>query len=71
MTDIDRLATLREIAEKLTLELHAEEGKDVAPLARELRATLKEISELSGEREASPVDDLAARREARRKAAGM
>lgn len=63
---------LEAIRDRLAAELAAAEGRDVAPIARELRAVLGELQGLPSKREESPVDDLAEKRnERRRKAAGQ
>jgi hypothetical protein len=63
------LETLRD---RLVVELEDAEGRDVAPIARELRMVLNELDSLPATRKESPVDQLAARRSSRRKkAAGL
>jgi hypothetical protein len=66
-----RHAALKEIRDRLASELEEASGRDVASIARELRLTLAEIDGLPNKREESPVDDLTARRQQRRKAAGQ
>ncbi|MFD4658019.1 hypothetical protein ACFWP2_20615 [Kitasatospora sp. NPDC058444] len=62
----DRRAALEAVRDKLATELESIEGPAVAVLSKELRATLAELESLPGGREVSPVDDLSARRAARR-----
>lgn len=62
----DRRSALEAIRDRLAEELAGADGKDAAPLARELRATLAELESLPGGKEVSAVDDLSARRAARR-----
>ncbi len=64
-----RRDALEAIRDRLAAELEDAEGREVAALARELRATLLELEGLPSKREESPVDDLAARRANRRAAA--
>jgi hypothetical protein len=52
-----------------TLVAYATEPANKAGIARELRATLKELDELPAPAKADPVDQIAERREARRAAA--
>jgi hypothetical protein len=67
-----RRPALEALRDRLAEELVTAFGRDVAPIARELRATLADLEAIPGGREESPVDDLAARRKARRdKAAGQ
>jgi hypothetical protein len=62
----DRRQALTAIRDKLTGELRTAEGRDAAVLAKELRATLAELDALPGGKEVSKVDELGARRKARR-----
>lgn len=67
-----RRQALEAIRDRLAAELVEAEGRDVAPIARELRATLTDIEDLPSKREESPVDDLAEQRQKRRaKASGQ
>lgn len=67
-----RRQALEALRDRLAEELVEAEGRDVAPIARELRATLADLETLPNGREESPVDDLAKRRQTRRrKAAGQ
>jgi hypothetical protein len=66
-----RHEALEGIRDRLAAELEDASGRDVASIARELRLTLAEIDGLPSKREESPVDDLAARRDRRRQAAGQ
>jgi hypothetical protein len=65
----DRLATLAALRDLLAESLIDASPRDRASLARQLTAVLAEL-EAAPTQEASPVDDLAARRSSRRKAAG-
>jgi hypothetical protein len=67
----DRRTALESIRDRLAQELEVAEGREVAPIARELRLTIAELEGLPGGREESPVDDLAARRQKRRQASGQ
>lgn len=64
----DRLGTLRAQAERLALAMDSTDSvRDLPSLSRELRLTLEQIAELSDDRGAEDgVDELRARREARR-----
>ncbi|MGI5493873.1 hypothetical protein [Microtetraspora malaysiensis] len=62
----DRRASLEAIRDKLARELHDAEGRDAAAIAKELRATIAELDALPGGKEVSAVDELNARRAARR-----
>ncbi|MFB7473992.1 hypothetical protein [Kitasatospora sp. NPDC056184] len=62
----DRRAALEAVRDKLAAELAESSGPVVAQLSKELRATIAELESLPGGREVSPVDDLSARRAARR-----
>ncbi|WP_327073452.1 hypothetical protein OG196_16305 [Kitasatospora purpeofusca] len=66
VTSGDRRAALEAVRDKLARELAESEGPVVAQLSKELRATLAELESLPGGREVSAVDDLSARRAARR-----
>lgn len=66
-----RQEALEGLRDRLAGELEAASGRDVASIARELRLTLAEIDGLPVKRGESPVDDLAARRDRRRQAAGQ
>lgn len=61
-----RREALEAIRDKLATELESAEGKDAAPIAKELRAALQELDSLTDGGEASAVDDLTSRRQARR-----
>ncbi|MFF0295560.1 hypothetical protein ACFYST_06115 [Kitasatospora sp. NPDC004614] len=65
----DRRSALEAIRDHLARELESTEGPAAAVLSKELRATIAELDALPGGREADPVDDLSARRAARRSAA--
>lgn len=63
---------LEAIRDELAAALQGATGRDVASIARELRMTLADLDKLPDAREESAVDDLAARRRARRaQAAGQ
>ncbi|MBB2909313.1 hypothetical protein FHS43_000559 [Streptosporangium becharense] len=62
----DRRASLEAIRDKLARELHRAAGRDAAVIAKELRAVIADLDALAGGKEASTVDDLTARRAARR-----
>ena len=62
----DKRTALEAIRAKLAAELATAEGKAAAALAKELRAVVNELHSMPGGREVSKVDDLRARREARR-----
>lgn len=62
----DRRAALEAIRDRLARELQEASGPAVGMLSKELRATIAELESLPGGREASAVDDLTARRAARR-----
>jgi hypothetical protein len=66
--DGDFRRSLEAIRDKLAVELAAAEGRDAAPLAKELRAVIAQLEALPGGREGSKSDDLAAKRAARRAA---
>jgi hypothetical protein len=63
MARVEDLAMLRE---RLIGEIAGAEGKDLAPLARELRMVLAELDDLDRGEGVSVVDDLARKRQARR-----
>lgn len=65
----DRRKSLEAIRDHLALNLVDAEGREIAPIAKELRAVMAEIYSLPGEREGSKSDELAAKRAARRAAA--
>lgn len=68
---MDRRAVLELAQRRLLEELDCETGKDIAPIARELRAVTAELESLPTGK-VSSVDDLANKRAARRaKAAGQ
>ncbi|GAA2364778.1 hypothetical protein [Streptomyces carpaticus] len=61
----DRRTALEAVRDKLATELGRADGRDAAAVARELRAVLDALDALPGG-EVSTLDDLSARREARR-----
>lgn len=63
MARVEDLAMLRE---RLISEIAGAEGKDLAPLARELRMVLAELDDLDRGEGVSVVDQLARKRQARR-----
>lgn len=63
---VDRAADLELIRSRLIEELAEASGRDVASIARELRATVADLDSLPSKERESPVDDLAARRASRR-----
>lgn len=66
IADGDRRASLEAIRDKLGRELEQAVGRDAATIAKELRAVIAELDALPGGKEASTVDELHARRAARR-----
>ena len=62
---MERREVLELLQERLLGELEAESGRDVAVISKELRAVMVELETLPSERK-STVDDLAAKRAARR-----
>lgn len=65
----DRIKILTEIRDQLMDTMTQAEPRELAALARELRATLAELDALGAGREESALDDLAKRRAARRESA--
>ena len=66
----DRRASLEAIRNKLAADLAITDGFHSAALAKQLADVIRELDSLPGGAEVSTVDDLAARRAARRSAAG-
>jgi hypothetical protein len=64
----DELTALIAIRDTLAVQLAGAEGKDAAPLARELRAVLLELRRLGAGKQESALDEIAARRSKRRAA---
>lgn len=64
----DRRAALEAIRDRLAAEIDAGEAspRDVAALSKQLAEIVREIDNLPAAKGASPVDDLASRRAARR-----
>lgn len=60
-----RRALLEHLRDRLIEEVGTAEGRDLAPLAKELRAVMTELESLPTGK-GSTVDDLAQRRAARR-----
>jgi hypothetical protein len=66
----DRRRSLEELADVVALTIATAEPANVAALAKQLQAVMRELAELQPEvEEADPVDDLAKKRAARRKPA--
>ena len=63
----ERLADLEDLRRRLLVTLDSVEGRDVAPVVRELRQVVREIDEIRKLRpqEGSRTDDLGKRRAAR------
>lgn len=61
----DKRTALEAIRDRLAVELARSKGQAAAAVAKELRAVIDALDALPGG-EVSPVDDLAAAREARR-----
>lgn len=61
----DRLADLLDLRRKLVAASDVAEPRELPAIARELRLTTAEITDLAPEEEGDLVDDLAARRAAR------
>ena len=69
LTDLsseDRGVALAAIRDALAANLLDAEPKEVASIAKQLRETIRELEQVAAPREESVVDDLAARRAARR-----
>ena len=64
----DRWASLTALRDLLASQLEDASPRDVAPLSRQLRDVMAELDSRPAQ-EVSPVDDLQARRSARREAA--
>lgn len=62
----NRKDSLEAIRDHLALNLADAEGREIASIAKELRAVMAELYSLPGEREGSASDDLAQRRARRR-----
>ena len=63
----DRRKTLERLRQELATEIDAKPGaRDLAALSRQMQQVLAELDGLSGSKKESKVDDLAARRAARR-----
>lgn len=62
----DKRAALEAIRDRLANELLTARGQSAAAVAKELRAVIDELDSLPDGREESTVDQLNARREARR-----
>jgi hypothetical protein len=61
-----RAEVLRAAQFELAAAIRAAEPGQIAPLVRELRAVVGELDSLAGPAEASPLDEVKKRREARR-----
>lgn len=66
VTSGGRRRSLEAIRDRLASDLEAAVGRDAAVIAKELRAVIDAIDKLPPAREVSTVDQLAARRKARR-----
>lgn len=62
----DRAASLRQLRHRLALAIEEAPPSALAPLAKQLREVMVELESLAPKREASKLDDLAAKRAARR-----
>lgn len=58
--------SLEAIRDRLADELAVAQGREVAPIAKELRAVVEAINAIPGAREGSVSDDLEAQRRKRR-----
>lgn len=58
----DRRRSLEAIRDRLAAELQDAEGRDVAPISKELRAVIDQLDRIPGGKEVSKRDELAARR---------
>lgn len=65
----DHRRRLEAIRDRLTEELDESAGRDLAPLARELRAVLAELESLPVPDSKAPADEIAKRRNDRRRRA--
>lgn len=61
----DRRKSLELMRDALAERLDASEGRDAAPLSKELREVMRELEQIPTGKEVSTSDDLAARRAAR------
>jgi hypothetical protein len=66
---VTRREALEALRDRLTDETGVIEGKDLPPLSRELRAIWAELDALPSEDSKAPADEIAARREERRRQA--
>ncbi|GGK32064.1 hypothetical protein GCM10010124_26030 [Pilimelia terevasa] len=66
---VTRREALEAIKDRLTAELDVVEGRDTAVLAKELRATWAELDGLPAVDSDAPADEIARRREQRRRSA--
>jgi hypothetical protein len=62
----DRVVDLVMARDRLVAAIVSDDGRNLASLVRELRACLADLSELAPPAEGTALDDLAARRAARR-----
>ncbi len=65
----DRRRALEALADVLAAAVVVAEVQNVAALSKQLADVMRELDELPADKESSPVDDLAAKRSARRAAA--
>lgn len=62
----DRIASLKQLRYRLAEAIEEAPPSAIAPLAKQLCAVMAELESLAPKREASKLDDLAAKRAARR-----
>lgn len=62
----DRVAALKQLRYRLAAAIEEAPPSAMAPLAKQLREVMVELESLAPKREASRLDDLAAKRAARR-----
>lgn len=63
----DKRATLVALRDRLVKEIEEAGARDLAPLSRQLMEVLKALDEVPDEKEVSAANDIANRRNARRK----
>lgn len=63
----DKRATLIALRDRLAQEIETAGARDLAPLSRQLTEVLRQLDEVPDKKEVTVTDDIAARREARRK----
>ncbi len=67
---VTRRELLESCRDRLVTEIDEADAKELPALSRELRAVLSELEGIPDGRAQTPADEIAARRAARRKAAG-